>query len=157
MSRSIEPPPRPAVARRRGVPNLRAMSAALLVSLGMSALVILLHNWYPSRAFTFLYLPMVAVLAFVGGRGPGLLSALISLLGAWFILLGPARAASVDTGLIVFGITFAASTYGLSEAMVRLRRQSQASRDLAAIVESSDDAIYAKSLDAVILTWNRGA
>jgi len=133
------------------------MSAALLVSLGTSALVIALHQWYPSRAFTFLYLPMVAVLAFLGGRGPGLLSTLVSLLGAWFILLGPARAALVDTGLIVFGVTFAASTFGLSEAMVRLRRRSQASRDLAAIVESSDDAIYAKSLDAVILTWNKGA
>jgi len=137
--------------------DLRALTAAMLVSLGTSALVILLHEWYPSRAFTFLYLPMVAVLAFQGGRGPGLLSTLISLLGAWFILLGPARAASVDAGLIVFAVTFAASIFGLSEAMVRLRRQTQASRRLAAIVESSDDAIYAKSLDATILTWNRGA
>ena len=133
------------------------MSAALLVASATSALVILLHQWYPSRAFTFLYLPMVAVLAFVGGRGPGLLSALISLLGAWFILLGPGRATSIDVGLVVFAVTFAASILGLGEAMVHLRRQAQASRSLAAIVESSDDAIYAKSLDTTILTWNKGA
>jgi PAS domain-containing protein len=41
--------------------------------------------------------------------------------------------------------------------ITELRRAEEARLRLAAIVESSDDAIFAKSLDGVILSWNSGA
>ena len=155
MSQSAEP--HPAASPFRFAPAWPAFGGALLTSLATSAVVVLLHESYPTRAFTFLYLPVIAVIAYLAGRGPGLLSALIGLFGAWYVLLGPARGTAVDPGLILFALLFAASTIGLSEAMARLRRQAQSSRELAAIVESSDDAIFAKSMDAIILTWNAGA
>ena len=157
MSPSPEPRPDRAAPPPRRAPVLPALAASLFVSIATTIAVVLLHEWYPARAFTFLYLPVVGIVAFLGGRGPGLLSAAVSLLGAWYVLLGPGRGTPVDAGLILFALLFAASTIGMSEAMARLRRQTQASRSLAAIVESTDDAIFAKSLDGVILTWNAGA
>jgi PAS domain S-box-containing protein len=59
--------------------------------------------------------------------------------------------------MVVFILLFAASVVGLGEAMIRLPRPSMASQALAGIVRSSDDAIFAKTLDAKILTWNVGA
>lgn len=41
--------------------------------------------------------------------------------------------------------------------MTELRRAEEARLRLATIVESSDDAIFAKSLDGVIVSWNSGA
>jgi len=43
------------------------------------------------------------------------------------------------------------------QAEQRIRDSEARYRDIAAIVESSEDAVVAKNLDSIITSWNRGA
>lgn len=46
---------------------------------------------------------------------------------------------------------------GVVQEITRQKRDELASRRLAAIVESSDDAIVSKNLNSIVTTWNKGA
>ncbi|HYM70707.1 MAG TPA: anti-sigma factor antagonist [bacterium] len=130
----------------------------LLAALCVGVLVWALHAELPADAFLFLYaLPVIGAAAYLGGRIPGGVAGIISLIAARYFIVSPVSSFSLfPAALPVLGL-FAVLAAFTVEASVRLRDADIAARKLASIVESSDDAIFSEALDGTIRTWNAGA
>ena len=83
----------------------------------------------------------------------------LSLLGEQAGLYGSAASSALfaTSLLVVFGGLVSWTAHTLNRIETERRRAVESHLQLAAIVESSDDAIVSKNLDAIITSWNQGA
>jgi PAS domain S-box-containing protein len=113
---------------RRALPyglGVAAFAAALLLSL--------LPVWCPRYPFLLFY-PCVALAAWYGGLGPGLVATAVSTAGLWFVL--PPLGLVVHQGpwdLLGWSVFVAVNVFisGVSEGLHRARRRAEAARDAA--------------------------
>src|SRR5258708_6992926 len=137
---------------------------------------------YPATAFALvissigllLVRPDRGLMAVTSGDNPGAILArrllpaviLIPLIFGWLELtaeqqgwvpLGFGPAIDIVAHIVTFGLLVWWNAALLHRASIEHKRAEEDRRALAAIVESSDDAIIGKTLDGTITSWNKGA
>ena len=135
--------------------------------------------WLLDRSAMMPFVVAVLISAWFGGLKPGLLATALGAVASAFFLLPPQYSLLIESAsdrlrLALFCLTSIgicvvceslhaarrrsqSEQFRLAQSVDDLRKIEETQARLAAIVESSDDAIISKDLNGVIQSWNEGA
>jgi PAS domain S-box-containing protein len=138
--------------------------SAMCVGLALLLRLLLDQEWNERLPYVSFFLAVLAVAQFTG-IGPSVLAVIAGfLLGDWFFI-PPRHSLIITDPISQFNTVFYFVICGVviffsrrtRRALAHERASAVAMAKLAAIIESSDDAIIGKTLDGKIESWNAGA
>jgi diguanylate cyclase (GGDEF)-like protein/PAS domain S-box-containing protein len=140
---------------------------ATILPIATIALRMLWQEWLPlsQGPGLVMFIIPIAACAYLGGFGPGAVATFLSAIAAYWQLF-PAQNLLQFTHsnsfsfLLVFllsGLTISLLSQRLQATRLQRTNDQQRLSLLAQLIDSTDDAVIATTLDGIILHWNRGA